>query len=114
MDQNNITKEDLFDSSRYSKAELQKILKEYMLFLKTNFMVMFVRDDIFEENGWNDFIPETWDDVIDLVAELQTQQLQFYLPVNDAGANALNPVLYQCYIKMVAIYMLMIIKKLVL
>lgn len=31
-------------------------------------------------------------DVIDLVAELQTQQLQFYLPVNDAGANALNPV----------------------
>ena len=93
MDQNNITKEDLFDSSRYSKAELQKNIKGvYALPEKQIFMVMFVRDDIFEENGWNDFIPETWDDVIDLVAELQTQQLQFYLPVNDAGANALNPV----------------------
>ena len=55
-------------------------------------MVMFVRDDIFEENGWTHLIPQTWDGVIDLVAELQTQQLQFYLPVNDAGANALNPV----------------------
>lgn len=93
VDQNNITKEDLFDSSRYSKAELQKNIKGvYALPEKQIFMVMFVRDDIFEENGWNDFIPETWDDVIDLVAELQTQQLQFYLPVNDAGANALNPV----------------------
>lgn len=57
--------------------------------------------------GWNDFIPETWDDVIDLVAELQTQQLQFYLPVNDAGANALNPCFcYNVIFKMGAIYML--------
>lgn len=93
VDQNNITKEDLFDSSKYSKAELQKNIKGvYALPEKQIFMVMFVRDDIFEENGWTDFIPETWNDVIDLVAELQTQQLQFYLPVNDAGANALNPV----------------------
>ena len=50
-------------------------------------MVMFVRDDIFEENGWNDVFftrdsegnytdeEVTWDRVIDLVAKLQTKQL---------------------------------------
>ena len=65
-------------------------------------MVMFVRDDIFEENGWNDVFftrdsegnytdeEVTWDRVIDLVAKLQTKQLQFYLPVNDSGASFLN------------------------
>lgn len=92
-DENGITKEELFDSSRYSKEFLQKSIKGiYALPEKQIFMVMFVRDDIFEENGWTHLIPETWDDVLKLVAELQTQQLQFYLPVNDAGAVALNPV----------------------
>ncbi len=93
LDENNLTREQLFDSTKYTKEELQKNVKGiYALPEKQIFMVMFVRDDIFEENGWTDMIPQTWDDVIDLVAELQTQQLQFYLPVNDAGANALNPV----------------------
>lgn len=93
LEENNLSKEDLFDSTKYTKEELQKNIKGiYALPEKQIFMVMFVRDDIFEENGWTDMIPETWDDVIDLVAELQTQQLQFYLPVNDLGANALNPV----------------------
>ena len=54
--------------------------------------MMFVRDDVMEELGLSDMIPETWDDMIDLVAELQAQQLQFYLPVNDLGATALNPI----------------------
>ena len=90
---NNLSRDDLFNSEVYSKEEMQKNIKGiYALPEKQIFMVMFVRDDIFEENGWTDMIPQTWDDVIDLVAELQTQQLQFYLPVNDAGANALNPV----------------------
>lgn len=106
-DENGITKEDLFNSRDYSKAELQKNIKGiYALPEKQIFMVMFVRDDIFEENGWDKLFFEqdpntglynvddnvTWDSVIDLVSKLQTQQLQFYLPVNDAGANALNPV----------------------
>lgn len=90
---NNLTRDDLFDSEKYTAEEMAKNIKGvYALPEKQIFMVMFVRDDIFEENGWTDMIPETWDEVIDLVAELQTQQLQFYLPVNDAGANALNPV----------------------
>ena len=94
-----IKKEDLFDSETYlnkSNPDYQFVKENihgiYALPEKQIFMVMFVRDDIFEENGWTDMIPTTWDGVIDLVAELQTQQLQFYLPVNDAGAMALNPV----------------------
>jgi ABC-type glycerol-3-phosphate transport system substrate-binding protein len=39
--------------------------------------------------GWDNM---TWDDMLRLAAELQAQQLQFYLPVNDLGANALNPI----------------------
>ncbi len=105
--ENGISKEELFNSRDYTKEELQKNIKGiYALPEKQIFMVMFVRDDIFEENGWNEIFftedPETglynndtnvtWDNVIDLVSKLQTKQLQFYLPVNDAGANALNPV----------------------
>lgn len=103
--QKGITREQLFDSKNLTKAELQQNIKGiYALPEKQIFMVMFVRDDIFEENGWNDVFftrdsegnytdeEVTWDRVIDLVAKLQTKQLQFYLPVNDAGANALNPV----------------------
>lgn len=67
----------------------------YALPEKQIFLMMFVRDDVMEDyglsvaNGWDNM---TWEQVIDLVAELQTYQLQFYLPVNDAGASALNPV----------------------
>lgn len=64
----------------------------YALPEKQIFLMMFVRDDIMEELGLSDLIPETWDDMIDLISELQTSQLQFYLPVNDAGATALNPI----------------------
>ena len=92
LETNDLSRDDLFNSEKYID-EMKKYVKGvYALPEKQIFMVMFVRDDIFEENGWTDLIPQTWDDVIDLVAELQTQQLQFYLPVNDAGANALNPV----------------------
>lgn len=92
-DAKGIEKEDLFDSATYSTEFLKENIKGiYALPEKQIFMVMFVRDDIFEENGWTDMIPETWDEVLKLVAELQTQQLQFYLPVNESGAMALNPV----------------------
>ena len=36
-------------------------------------------------------VPQTWEDVLSIMTDLQTNSLQFYLPVNDAGANALNP-----------------------
>lgn len=96
-DQHGIAKEELFNSDVKNGGYTSDFLREnvkgiYALPEKQIFMVMFIRDDIFEENGWTDLIPETWDEVLKLVAELQTQQLQFYLPVNDAGANALNPV----------------------
>ena len=59
---------------------------------KQVFMMMFVRTDILDELGLLDKVPNTWDEVIGLVADLQAHQLQFYLPVNDAGASAINPI----------------------
>lgn len=64
----------------------------YALPEKELFLMMFVRDDVMEKYGWEDKIPNTWDEVIDLVADLQAESLQFYLPVNDSGATALNPI----------------------
>lgn len=67
----------------------------YALPEKQIFLMMFVRDDVMDEHGLSQFYDwdnMTWADVIDLIAELQTYQLQFYLPVNDAGASALNPI----------------------
>ena len=61
---------------------------------KQNYMMMFVRTNIMEQlygAEWESFVPETWDDVRSIMTDLQTNQLQFYLPVNDAGASALNP-----------------------
>lgn len=90
--------DELFNSEKYSADELrEKITGVYALPEKQIFLMMFVRDDVMEELGLAEMIPGgydnmTWDDMIDLVSELQAQQLQFYLPVNDLGANALNPV----------------------
>lgn len=88
----------LFDSKKYSPSELQeKISGVYALPEKQIFLMMFVRDDVMEELKLTDMFPDgwdnmTWDDMLRLTAELQAQQLQFYLPVNDLGANALNPI----------------------
>jgi ABC-type glycerol-3-phosphate transport system substrate-binding protein len=52
--------------------------------------MMFVRDDIV--NDLNLKIPETWDDIIEIIPDLQSNHLQFFLPVNEEGATALNPI----------------------
>ena len=90
--------DELFDSEKYTKEELQQnITGIYALPEKQIFLMMFVRDDVMEELKLTEMFPEgwdnmTWDDMLRLAAELQAQQLQFYLPVNDLGANALNPI----------------------
>lgn len=58
-----------------------------------SYLVMFYRTDIFEENGWE--VPETWDDVINLVTELQVSNLSFYLPLEGAGSQIYATILYQ-------------------
>ena len=58
-----------------------------------SYLVMFYRTDIFEDNGW--VIPETWDDVINLVTELQVSNLGFYLPLEGAGSQIYATLLYQ-------------------
>ena len=50
------------------------------------FLVMFYRTDIFEAQGWE--IPQTWNDAINLIPELQFQNLSFYLPLNTVGASS--------------------------
>lgn len=64
----------------------------YALPEKQIFLMMFVRHDIMSELGLMSKIPNTWEEVIGLVADLQANQLQFYLPVNEAGATGLNPI----------------------
>ena len=93
-----------FDSKNYTKEELQRNIKGvFALPEKQIFLMMFVRDDVMEELGLSkmfikagetepDYDSMTWDDMLELVSELQAQQLQFYLPVNDLGATALNPI----------------------
>ena len=90
--------DELFDSKKYQAEELrEKISGVYALPEKQIFLMMFVRDDVMEELKLTEMFPDgwdnmTWDDMLRLTAELQAQQLQFYLPVNDLGANALNPI----------------------
>lgn len=90
--------DELFNSKKYTAKELrEKISGVYALPEKQIFLMMFVRDDVMEELKLTDMFPDgwdnmTWEDMLRLTAELQAQQLQFYLPVNDLGANALNPI----------------------
>lgn len=88
-----------YDSEYHTNSKIKDIRHQttgtYALPEKQIFLMMFVRDDIMDEKGLSDeydWDNMSWADVIDLVADLQTDQLQFYLPVNDAGASALNPV----------------------
>lgn len=95
----------LYDSERYSVDELKAVTDKYVeidgkdvknteiyaLPEKQIFLMMFINDEVMDSYGLNKNI-ETWDDMIDLVAELQARQLQFYLPVNDSGASGLNSV----------------------
>lgn len=48
------------------------------------FPVIFYRTDIFEDKGWE--APDTWEEVIDIIPELQIDNLKFYLPLNTLGA----------------------------
>ena len=52
--------------------------------------MMYVRDDIVADLGLK--VPKTWLEIIEIIPDLQANQLQFYLPVNEAGASALNPI----------------------
>ena len=66
----------------------------YALPEKQLYMMMFVRTDVMEDlygEEWEKEVPTTWDQVLSMMTDLQTDALQFYLPVNDAGASALNP-----------------------
>lgn len=54
------------------------------------FLMMFYRSDIFEEYGLE--VPDTWDELIQLVINLQRYNFEFYLPVpTSVGVMSLPP-----------------------
>lgn len=52
------------------------------------FLMMFYRTDIFEELGLE--VPDTWDDVVTLIPDLQKHNLEFYLPVPITQGAVMN------------------------
>ncbi len=52
------------------------------------FLMMFYRTDIFEELGLTP--PNTWDDVIGLIPDLQKHNLEFYLPIPITQGSVMN------------------------
>jgi ABC-type glycerol-3-phosphate transport system substrate-binding protein len=52
------------------------------------FLMMFYRTDIFEEIDLE--VPNTWDDVISMIPDLQKHNLEFYLPVPITQGNIVN------------------------
>lgn len=61
-----------------------------------SFLVMFYRTDMFKEYGWT--VPETWDQVLLLIPELQIMNFQFYLPLNQAGATSVVNQIFASYL----------------
>lgn len=61
-----------------------------------SFLVMFYRSDMFTEYGWT--VPETWDQVLLLIPELQIMNFQFYLPLNQAGASSVVNQIFASYL----------------
>lgn len=52
------------------------------------FLMMFYRTDIFEELDLE--VPNTWQDVIALIPDLQKRNLEFYLPIPITEGNVMN------------------------
>jgi len=68
----------------------------YALPYTQSYLVMFYRTDMFAEYGWT--VPETWDQVLQLIPELQIMNFQFYLPLNQAGASSVVNQIYASYL----------------
>jgi len=52
------------------------------------FLMMFFRTDIFEDLGLD--VPDTWDDVIQMIPDLQKHNLEFFLPVPITQGQVVN------------------------
>ena len=75
-----------FNESAYEPFKLDG--KVYALPETENFMMLYYRKDICEDMGIE--IPETWDDVIDILPEFQKRHLQFGIPAM-LSANQNDP-----------------------
>lgn len=59
--------------------------KVYALPEQQPFPMLFYRTDILQEMGLG--VPQTWEDVINMIPELQKENMNFGLPVSDPGAR---------------------------
>lgn len=60
---------------------------------QANFMMLFVRDDILQQIGAS--VPETWDEVKELLPVLQKNNYSFCLPTAKSGPNLITSMIFQ-------------------
>lgn len=60
---------------------------------QANFMMLFVRDDILSQLGAE--VPETWNEVKELLPILQKNNYTFYLPTAKTGPNVITSLIFQ-------------------
>ncbi len=88
-----------YTKSTYQAAATKEeglVTGTYALPYTQSYLVMFYRTDMFEEYGWT--VPETWDQVLQLIPELQIMNFQFYLPLNQAGATSVVNQIFASYL----------------
>ncbi len=68
----------------------------YALPYTQSFLVLFYRTDMFEEYDWS--VPRTWDNLINLIPELQIQHFECYLPLNTVGSSSVVNQIFASYL----------------
>ncbi len=68
----------------------------YALPNRQAWLMMFYRTDIFKEKDFK--VPNTWEEVVSLVPELQIKNLKFYLPLNTVGASSIINQIFASYL----------------
>lgn len=103
----NLADEDLFpdykevlqDTSIFSESAIQPFSygnNIYAIPETQDFYMVFYRTDILEEMGLQP--PETWDDVYNIIGELQNQQMTFAMPVPVVGAVGSGDMSYAMFL----------------
>lgn len=57
------------------------------------FMMLFVRNDIFDKIGAK--IPKTWEDIMDILPVLQKYNYTIYIPATNSGPNLITSIIFQ-------------------
>lgn len=74
--------------------QFEYLSKVYALPESFSYPMLFYRTDIFEEMGWS--VPETWDDVYELIIQLSAYNMEFGMPFSSSssGSSGTNTSVY--------------------